>query len=130
MNAEPIHRASCHCGRVILEVRGPLPERVYDCNCSICAKKGYLHWFVSRDRTRLLTPEAELATYTFNTHRARHHFCRTCGVAPYYVARSHPDELDVNLRCVEGVDLASMKVVPFDGRNWEASVEELRRQEE
>ena len=52
---------------------------------------------------------------------ARHHFCRHCGVAGFYVPRSHPDCIDVNVRCLEGVDLGALTIVPFDGRNWEAS---------
>jgi len=112
------YRGGCHCGRVAYEVSGPI-ERVSECNCSICSKKGYLHWIVARERFRLLTPWEDLATYTFNTHTAKHHFCPRCGVASFYIARSDPDKIDVNLRCVEGVDPATLQVVPFDGRNWE-----------
>jgi hypothetical protein len=89
------------------------------CNCSICTMKGYVHWYVPREAFTLLSGEEELATYRFGTRAARHHFCRVCGVAPYYVARSDPDKIDVNLRCVEGVDLDSLEVSHFDGRHWE-----------
>lgn len=123
------HLAECHCGRVAIEVHAPLPQRVYDCNCSICTKKAYLHWFVPRDRVRVLATDEDLATYTFHTHQAQHRFCKTCGVAPFYVARSHPDAIDVNVRCVPGVDLGSLEVVPFDGQNWEQAVAELRARE-
>ena len=118
---ETVHRGGCHCGRVAYEVSGPI-ERVSQCNCSICTKKGYLHWIVSRERFRLLTPPSQLATYRFNSGVAKHHFCPVCGVASFYVPRSDPDRIDVNVRCVEGVELAELKVVPFDGRNWEQSM--------
>ncbi|HXZ88147.1 MAG TPA: GFA family protein [Candidatus Binataceae bacterium] len=114
------YRGGCHCGRVAYEVDGPI-ERVSECNCSICSKKAYLHWIVPRDRFRLLTPWEDLATYTFNTHTAKHHFCPRCGVASFYIARSDPDKIDVNLRCVDGVDLAVFPTAHFDGRNWEAA---------
>jgi len=123
---EPLHKASCHCGRVRIDVFAPLPDRVYDCNCSICTRKAYLHWFVPRDLARVTVADNALATYTFNTGRARHHFCSVCGAAPFYIARSHPDDYDVNVRCVEGVDLSKLVILPFDGRNWEAAVEKLR----
>jgi hypothetical protein len=29
------------------------------------------------------------------------------------------EKIDVNVRCLEGVDLASLRIIPFDGRNWE-----------
>ncbi len=116
--SEEIHRGGCHCGRVAFEATGPL-RQVSQCNCSICAKKGYLHWIIPRERFRLLTPESALATYRFNTGVAQHHFCRTCGIASFYVPRSDPDKVDVNARCVDGIDLDALEVVPFDGRNWE-----------
>ena len=96
-------------------------DRVSECNCSICNRKGYLHLIVRPEQFRLLAGEDELATYRFGTMTARHHFCRHCGVAGFYVPRSHPDCIDVNVRCLEGVDLGALTIVPFDGRNWEAS---------
>lgn len=121
-------RGSCHCGRVAFEVEGR-PERLLECNCSICRRKGTLHWFVPRDRFRLLTPESELATYAFGTGVAKHHFCPTCGVAPFYIPRSHPDEIDVNVRCLEDFDWSALPVDPFDGENWEEAAARLRRRE-
>jgi hypothetical protein len=118
----PRYRGGCHCGRVAYEVVGPIAGCVSECNCSICTKKAYLHWIVSRERFRLLTPWEDLATYTFNTHTARHYFCPRCGVASFYIARSDPDKIDVNLRCVEGVDLTALHVDHFDGCNWEAAI--------
>jgi hypothetical protein len=119
--AESVYRGGCHCGRVAYEVSGPI-EQISQCNCSICAKKGYLHWIVSRERFRLLTPPAQLATYTFNTGVAKHSFCPVCGVASFYVPRSDPDRIDVNVRCLEGLELTGLKVVLFDGQNWEESM--------
>lgn len=63
-----------------------------------------------------------LETYRFGTGVAQHRFCRVCGVSGFYVPRSHPDKIDVNVRCLDGVDLGSVRVRPFDGRNWEQSV--------
>jgi hypothetical protein len=117
------HRGGCHCGRVRYEVEGEI-DRVEECNCSICTKKAYLHWIVARERFRLLISWEELATYRFNTGLAKHHFCKTCGVASFYIPRSDPDKIDVNLRCVEGVDPVTLQVVPFDGRNWERALKE------
>ncbi len=118
---EQTYRGGCHCGRVCFEVTGNL-ERVSECNCSICTKKGYVHWIVARAAFRLLTPPENLATYTFNTGVAKHHFCPSCGVASFYIPRSDPDAVDVNVRCLEGVDLSRLKYEHFDGRNWEQSI--------
>ena len=109
---------SCHCGRVRFRVTADL-ARVTECNCSICTKKGILHLIVPPEQFELLSGQDDLATYEFNTRTAKHKFCRVCGIHPFYVPRSDPDKIDVNLRCVEGVDPAALQVVPFDGRNWE-----------
>ena len=122
----PTYRGGCHCGLVAYEVAGPV-ERASVCNCSICTKKGYIHWIVSRERFRLLSSWEDLATYSFNTGAARHYFCPRCGVASFYVPRSDPDKIDVNLRCVEDLDLAGLKLEQFDGRNWEMAIKAFHR---
>jgi hypothetical protein len=40
------------------------------------------------------------------------------------VTRSDPDKIDVNVRCLEGMDLTSLRVIPFDGRDWERAFAE------
>jgi hypothetical protein len=118
----PVHEGSCHCGRVRFRVRAPLTG-VTRCNCSVCTKKGFLHLIIPPERFELLSGESALAEYRFNTGIARHRFCRFCGVHPFYVPRSDPDKIDVNVRCLDGVDLDALDVAPFDGRNWEAAIE-------
>ena len=120
-----VHTGGCHCGAVRFEVEAPAELEVDECNCSICAKAGYLHLIVPSERFRLLTDEASLATYTFNTGVARHRFCRNCGVKSFYVPRSHLDGFSVNARCLDAGTVTSMTVQPFDGAHWEEHVGEL-----
>lgn len=115
---------SCHCGAVRLRVR-PRSALVYDCNCSICTKKGFLHLIVAAEDFELVSGRESLRTYTFNTGTAKHYFCRHCGVHPFYVPRSHPDGFDVNLRCLEPSALDEFTIEPFDGQNWEADAERI-----
>ena len=115
----------CHCGRVRFEVDGA-PSAVVECNCSVCTRKGYLHWIVPRDAFRLVAGAADLSTYRFGTGVAQHHFCRHCGVGSFYVPRSHPDGIDVNARCLDGLDVASLPRLSFDGRHWDEAIEGLR----
>ena len=115
----------CHCGAVRFEVE--LTERVaLDCNCSICTMKGFLHHIVNRDAFRLLEGRDTLRTYAFQTHVAQHHFCGVCGIHSFYVPRSHPDGIDVNVRCLDEVDLSEWEIQPFDGRNWEENIDGIR----
>jgi hypothetical protein len=115
------HAGGCHCGRVRFEVRAPAHLDVTDCNCSICRKAGYLHLIVPAERFVLISGRDDLTTYTFNTGAAKHTFCSHCGVKPFYIPRSHPDGVSVNVRCLDDGTVLSMNVQPFDGSNWEAS---------
>ena len=127
MTALVTHRGGCHCGDVAFEVDAPQRLAAQECNCSICSMTGFLHLIVPANRFRLLRGADRLTTYTFNTGVAQHYFCATCGVAPFYVPRSDPEKIDVNARCLEGVDPASVRVTTYDGQNWEAAYETYRR---
>lgn len=119
----------CHCGDVRFEVDADLEsEKLLDCTCSICTKKGIVHLMVPPERFRLLTPASALTTYTFNSHVAKHTFCSRCGMHPFYTPRSHPDHVDVNVRCLDDVDLASLPIARFDGARWEENVAALRKE--
>ena len=123
------HIASCHCGAVGAEVE--LDERitVQRCNCSMCARVGFLHVIVPASRFTLLTDAGAITSYTFNTGVAKHTFCRQCGVKPFYTPRSNPDGFSVNLRCLE-TQPAHVTIEDFDGQNWElhgASLRDLSR---
>jgi hypothetical protein len=120
------HTGGCHCGRVRFEVIAPEKLEVADCNCSICSKYGYLHLIVPADRFKLISGREALSTYSFNTHAAQHFFCSTCGVKSFYVPRSHPDGISVNVRCIDSDTIESMSVKPFDGRDWEKGRAEYR----
>jgi len=122
----PTHTGGCHCGRVRFEVIAPAKLEVADCNCSICSKFGYLHLIVPAERFKLLSPRDALSTYSFNTHIAKHYFCTTCGVKSFYIPRSHPDGISVNVRCIDSDTIESMSVTPFDGREWEKGRAEYR----
>jgi hypothetical protein len=112
------YKGSCHCGQISFEAEGTL-EQAMECNCSHCSRKGYLLWFLPRAKLELSSPEASLATYTFNKHVISHHFCAKCGCAPFGFGkdRSGAATAAVNVRCLEGVDLAALKKVQVDGRS-------------
>jgi len=115
----------CHCGAVRFRVRSEF-EKVDLCNCSICTRKGYLHLIVRKADFALLSGEENLTCYRFNTGTAQHLFCKICGVAPYYIPRSHPDGIDVNANCLDDLTLIdALERVPFDGRNWEANIQSI-----
>jgi hypothetical protein len=118
---------SCHCSAIQFSVRVERFE-VVDCNCSICQKKGFLHLIVPPEQFELLQGADNLSTYTFNTGLAKHLFCQTCGMHPFYRPRSHPNHIDVNLRCLDEpleTLLQQFDVQPFNGRHWEDSIDQI-----
>jgi len=116
----------CHCGAIRFRVKVRKYEAIA-CNCSICQKKGILHLIVPPEDFELLKGEDNLSTYTFNTGIAKHHFCKTCGIHPFYRPRSHPDDYDVNVRCLDGDAIERFTITSFDGKHWEDNIQQNHR---
>ena len=113
-----LHHGSCHCGKIAFTVEGDV-DGVIECNCSICSRRGALLWFMPRAAFTLTTPEGDLSTYRFNKGHIAHHFCATCGCAPYG-AGSAPDgtqTVALNVRCLDAIDLKAPDLTPYDGRS-------------
>ena len=112
------HTGSCHCGRIAFSVEGEIGT-VIDCNCSICRRRGHLLAFFPRSAMVLKTPDADIASYSFNRHAIRHRFCPTCGIHPFGEATDPKGRhmAAVNVRCLEGVDPEALRTTRYDGRS-------------
>ena len=111
------HTGSCHCGRVAFDVEGEI-DSALACNCSICSRRASLLWFVPRASLTLKTADEAAATYRFNKHVIAHRFCASCGIHVYGEGTDPKGNAvaAVNLRCIEGLDLAAIPVHQFDGK--------------
>lgn len=116
------HRATCHCGGVVLEL--DLPEGIVDarrCTCSMCRRKGAVMGAVPIGGLRILQGQDLLSVYRFNTRTAEHYFCSRCGIYTHHRRRSKPDQYGFNVGCLEGVQPAEIAGVPVnDGVNHPA----------
>ena len=119
------HRGGCHCGAVRFEVEAPARIAALDCNCSICRMSGFLHLIVPAARFRLVAGAESLTEYTFNTGAAKHRFCRICGIKSFYVPRSHPNGIDVNVRCLDRATIEAIEITPFDDTDRDAATAAL-----
>ena len=119
------YTGGCHCERVMFEVQGPEAIEAHRCNCSMCSMTGFVHLIVPKTQFRLVKGQENITTYTFNTGVAQHYFCNTCGVKPYYVPRSNPDGISVNVNCLRLEQDQDLTVIPFDGQNWEKNAGDL-----
>jgi hypothetical protein len=108
-----IRTLSCHCGAVRLECNAELTD-LSECNCSTCARYGFIHWKVRHDQVRLATPRSGLSSYVWRFVDNGLHFCKACGVA---MARTGEDNYFViNARCLDDVDVFTLDVGRYDGR--------------
>lgn len=113
----------CHCGGVRFEVALPPVVEAQTCNCSMCAKTGFVHVIVPESRFRITRGAERLAEYTFNSRVAKHLFCSECGIKAFYRPRSNPDGWSVNARCLD--EAVKLDLSAFDGQNWEANADQL-----
>ncbi len=113
-----LYQGSCHCGMLKFEAEGTL-EQVVECNCSYCSRKGFLLWFVPRAQLKITSGADQATIYKFNKHQIAHHFCPTCGCQTYGMAQGKDgnEMAAINTRCLENVDLSSLKKQHYDGKS-------------
>ncbi len=115
----------CHCGAVRFAAQAEAQPEMLDCNCSICARTGFLHLFIPHDQFDLLQGESDLTSYKFGSGEADHLFCSHCGIKSFYQPRSHPDCWSVNYNCLDSGHDLEPTITKFDGQNWAASKAKL-----
>jgi hypothetical protein len=109
------YHGSCHCGDVSYDVQLDLGE-VVECNCSMCARAGTMLAFTGEGQFQLKSGADSLSDYQFAKKNIHHLFCRRCGVKSFARGKGpNGPMVAINVRCLEGVDLDSLKVKHFDG---------------
>jgi hypothetical protein len=107
-------QGSCHCGAVRFEIETDFPELTM-CDCSICKRKNALMVKVHESKFNLLSGQDSLTEYRFHTKTARHFFCKVCGIYPFHRKRVTPDNVGVNVHCLEGAKLEGVPVRQAEG---------------
>jgi hypothetical protein len=109
---------ACHCGGVRFVVELPDQLRVARCNCSICSMKGVAMVAAPREALKVTTGVDLLTVYQFNTMAAKHHFCSRCGIHVFHQRRADPDQVGINVACLDGVSPYDFtEVAVMDGVN-------------
>jgi hypothetical protein len=108
---------ACHCGAIrftVMLTEGFASAR--RCTCSICRMRGAVAVTSTPDAFQITEGEGKLATYRFNTRTAEHHFCSVCGIYTHHKRRSDPNQLGVNVACLEGASPFDFReLIVFDG---------------
>jgi len=75
--------------------------------------------FVPMSAFRLLSGKDEEAEYLFNKKKIHHTFCPECGIGSYSYGTTPSGAymVAINVRCLDGVDAASLTPTLFDGRS-------------
>lgn len=119
---QAFHRASCHCGAVILELH--LPDGIpapHRCDCSLCKRKGAIFAAVADFDLRVIRGEAALMAYQFGRRRAEHYFCGNCGIYTHHRRASNGKEFAFNIGCLEGINPYDLDNIPVaDGGRWQS----------
>jgi len=112
------YEGGCHCGRVRFRADADIGT-VFECNCSICSKRGALWAFVKAPQFALLKGADALADYQFAKKRIHHRFCGSCGIGSFSqgLAPNGEETYAINVRCLDDVDVAALQRKPFDGKS-------------
>jgi hypothetical protein len=118
LSSEPVTLSgSCHCGSVKFDLT--LTEGFASarrCTCSICRMRGAVAVTSTPATFEIKEGQDKLATYQFNTKTAEHNFCSVCGIYTHHKRRSNPNQLGVNVACIDGVSPFDFsEVIVFDG---------------
>lgn len=106
----------CHCGEIKFKFCSNEAVEIWKCNCSICEMLDYEHLFIGHDDFKIIKGNELITEYSFGTKKAKHFFCKGCGIKSFYQPRSHPHSFSINLKCVESPPEIK-NVVCFDGKN-------------
>jgi len=120
------HLGGCHCKQIQFEVLGEENIQILNCTCSICSIVNYKHYIVDKSKFKLIKGKDLLSNYTFNTKTAKHIFCKICGIKSFYIPRSHPDSISVNLNCIYSNTVKKIKIIKFDGKNWKKNINKIK----
>jgi hypothetical protein len=94
--------ANCHCGVVTCSFLIPSLAhlKVVECDCSVCARNGYLLVHPKRNEVVFHTGYDHLHSYLFGNKTMTHQFCPTCGssfLVDYHGNRLGIDVLGINV---------------------------------
>lgn len=120
-------KGSCHCGAIKFQLGATITE-VTTCDCSLCVMRNAVMAKVPEGALTILEGESMLTLYQWNTRRAKHYFCRRCGIYVFHRKRSVPDHFGVNVFCLEHFDVASVPVRATEGLNMTVEDPDARPQ--
>ena len=113
-----IHKLSCHCKAIQLELKlhNGL-EELTRCNCTICKRRNSIMAAIKIQDLIVLRGKDKLSLYKFGKKRhAEHFFCSLCGIYTHHRSYTKPENFEFNVACIEDIDTFKLNEVPvYDG---------------
>ncbi|OBT98943.1 hypothetical protein VE01_02456 [Pseudogymnoascus verrucosus] len=111
------YHGGCHCGAFKFAIRIPELKDIMACNCSICIKNGILGniWFRDDGPEEFIVEKGDidaLKKYSFERKNAVYRFCGVCGTNVFV---KDPEEIGINARSLDDIDVEPLPRKPWDG---------------
>jgi hypothetical protein len=118
--AEPELIAACHCGRATITLPRR-PDYVNRCNCSLCAKSGWIGIYYASSELKIAGTFDEYVRTDIKQPFLRILRCDTCGSPTHWEPLTAPphDRMGINARLVDPELLEGVEVREVDGASWE-----------
>ena len=115
-----MHYGSCHCGAVQFELTES-PEKLVDCNCSICRRIGALWGHVLIDSVTIHSEPDSTTAYIQGDKSLAIHTCASCGCTTHWQNLQEDGEhMAVNFRMCNAEEITPFQIRKFDGADtWE-----------
>jgi hypothetical protein len=112
---------SCHCGAVRFRI-SERPEKLVDCNCTICRRLGALWGHVEVSSVEIDAEDDATISYVQGDENLAMHSCKRCGCTTHW-ENLKPDEFShmaVNFRMCDPSVVEEFQIRRFDGaETWE-----------
>ena len=108
--------ATCHCGAVRIEIPAA-PEKVTNCNCSLCRRLGSLWAYYPLGTVRVLGHPEHTEGYVQGDKTLRTVRCRHCGCVTHWepLEPQPGGKWGVNIRNFEPSEVGDFQIRRFDG---------------
>ena len=103
----------CHCGGVVFDVPASLDfSTASRFDCSFCRRCAAVMVSCAQDLLKIKQGVDLLTLYQWNTHTARHYFCKICGIYTFHQRRIDPSDFGINVGCFEDLAIAEFQDAP------------------
>lgn len=119
-------RATCHCGAVALTLPRA-PEKVTNCNCSICRRYGTLWGYFDSSEVGVEAPPGATQEYLHGARSIAFVRCSRCGCVTHWrpiAGRRKSARMGVNIRLFDPREIGPVVIRLLDGADTEEYVGE------